>query len=105
MSWKDLIQHETERLTLPWLGGRALMARDRSFRVAGPLPREMGWYAFEATSARSVRLQASASPDTSVLSWISLGYLVGDRFLRDDVRVDTDPVALLTRSSRVHLIE
>jgi hypothetical protein len=34
-----------------------------------------------------------------------VGYLVGDRLVRDDVRVDTDPAQLIGLTERVHLVE
>ena len=105
MAWRDLIARDVDLVTLPWTGGRALGARHRHFRIEGRLPVDVGWYVFELVSARRLRLREPAAPDESSLGWGSAGYLVGDRFLTDDVRVDTDPAKLITVSERAHLVE
>lgn len=107
MSWRDLLQAADEFVTLPWVGGRSLRTMARSFQLEGPLPREHGWHRFRIEKARVLRY---ARPDTGwdaplLLAWPCVGYLVGDRLVRDDVRVATDPAQLVTLTERVHLVE
>ena len=105
MSWRDLIQRDVDLVTLPWTGGRELGARHRHFRLEGCLPVEVGWYVFELVSARGLRLREPAAPDEAALSWGVAGYLVGDRFMTDAVRVETEPAKLIALSERAHLVE
>jgi hypothetical protein len=104
MSWRDLLQKPEELVTLPWIGGRVLRTLDRTFKLDGGLPAELGWYDFRVT-ARSLRLAKAAEPSESSLGWVTAGYLVGDRLIADGVRVETDPAKLISCSERVHLIE
>lgn len=104
MSWRDLLQRPEELVTLPWIGGRVVRTLDRTFKLEGRLPEELGWYVFRV-SARSLRLVEVAEPRESTLQWVTAGYLVGDRLIADEVRVETDPAKLVGCSERVHLIE
>lgn len=104
MSWKDLLQTTEEIVRLPWLGGRSVRTWDRAFTLDGPLPDEFGWYSFRV-SGRTLRVVRSVDPWAPVLRWSAVGYLVGDRLVPDDVRVETDPAKLIACAERVHLIE
>jgi|SRR5688572_25561506 len=105
MGWRDLLQATEEIVRLPWVGGRTVRTWQRSFKLAGPLPAEHGWYAFRVPTARVVRVERPVPPFPASLRWAAAGYLVGDRLVPDDVRVETDPRRLLACSERVHLLE
>lgn len=107
MTWRELLQTADESVTLPWVGGRALQTLDRSFRLEGPLPPEHGWYSFRVERARVLRFFGPALPWDAplLLAWVCVGYLVGDRLVCDDVRVETDPAQLVDLTEHVHLVE
>jgi hypothetical protein len=104
MSWRNLLQSSEEFVQLPWIAGRQLRTAERVFRLEGPLPEEQGWFLFRV-SGRSVRLVRAAELSEPSLGWQTAGYLVGDRLVPDDVRVELDPNALLGCSERIHLVE
>lgn len=105
MSWRDLLQVADEVVTLPWVGGRTLRTRDRTFQLEGALPREHGWHAFRVVKARVLRHARPTVAPEGGLGWVATGYLVGDRLVRDDVRVETDPSQLVALTERVQLVE
>lgn len=107
MTWRDLLQAEDEFVTLPWVGGRALRTVHRSFQLEGPQPQEHGWHSFRVVKARVLRHSGPAVPWDAqrLLAWPCVGYLVGDRLVRDDVRVETSPTQLVALTERVHLVE
>ena len=79
MSWRDLLQTETEETVVyPWVGGRSLQTFNRTWKIEGRLPREHGWHEF-IVSSRTAKLKGKA--DAGELKFIRAGYLVGDRFL------------------------
>lgn len=88
MGWEDLLDEGSERV-LPWYGFRQVHDAERSWTIAGPRLPEHGWYRFETSGGRNayakdVELQ---EPD---LSWaddqpLLRGYLVGDRFISDNI--------------------
>jgi hypothetical protein len=103
MSWRDLLQAVDETLSYPWTGGRTLRGSDdRRLTVEGRLPREYGWCTFKV-SGRKARYTSPAEPQP--LGFKVLGYLVGDRFISDGVRVDPDPQTIATFSEPVHILE
>ena len=64
MGWADLLQKEEASVTVPWTGGRRLVAGDRSFQVEGDLPREHGWHAFLVKGGRTATWSGAATaPD------------------------------------------
>lgn len=105
MGWRDLLQTTAEIVRLPWVGGRAIRTWERVFNLEGPLPEEHGWYAFRAVSPRRVVMERRVEPNPAALKWSAVGYLVGDRVIPDDARVETDPAKLVACSSRVHLLD
>lgn len=105
MGWRDLLHTTEEVLRLPWLGGRSVRTWDRAFTLEGPLPPEHGWYTFRVPSARTVRLERPIQPYVETLRRVGVGYLVGDRIIPDDARVETDTEKLVACSARVHLLE
>ncbi len=103
MSWRDLIAKPDEKVTLPWLGGRALHSGSRSWEISGRLPKDFGWYTFDLLGRTcSNPIPNEAQP---ILSHVVKGYLVGDRVIPDGVRVEPDPSDIVRRSERVFLVE
>jgi hypothetical protein len=88
----------------PWVSGRILTINGRTWKIEGRLPREAGWYKFK-TKAREARLDGPAEADLEALRDIVYGYLVGDRIVADDTRVDPNPAKITEVSETVYLIE
>lgn len=104
MGWRDLLQAENERATVPWVGGRSLRTFDRTWQINGKLPREHGWCEFDL-KGREATLRGPVEAPGGVLRDFVRGYLVGDRIVPDGVRVPTEASGVLEVSERVHLIE
>lgn len=106
MSWKDLIAAEDKRV-LPWTGGRSISDKGRSWNIVGKLPREHGWYTFNLGGGRKATLvgQAEQDPSYDEGRGTVVGYLVGNRIIPDDARVDPDPKKLAEQTQEVHLVE
>lgn len=104
MGWRDLLQKEGEQLVLPWIGGRILRQNEQTWSIDGRLPQEFGWYTFKL-DGRKVRLGGAADPNPDALQHLVRGYLVGDRLVPDDVRVDPEPKKIVSFSKPVHLLE
>lgn len=104
MGWKDLIQKPDETNVFAWVGGRSLRSGSRTWTLEGRLPLEYGWYEF-TLDRRSSRLKGPALPKVEDLQNPIAGYLVGDRLIPDNVRVDPDPKEIIHFSETVHLIE
>lgn len=104
VGWKDLLQKPNETIALPWVGGRELRSATRTWNIAGALPAEHGWRTFEL-QGRTAVTKLEAEPAPYQLDHMVLGYLVGDRLVPDDSRVDPDPRKIATCSERVHLLE
>jgi len=104
MGWRDLLQTGDERVTLPWLGGRTLYSAQQRWSIEGRLPREHGWHTFKIVN-REARAEGPADPQPDLLQHSVRGYLVGDRIVADDVRVDPDPRRIVEFSETVHLLD
>jgi hypothetical protein len=105
MSWRDLLQAENERVVLPWLGGRSLRSRTRTWTIEGRLPPEFGLYSFKI-NGRTARVEAeSAEARDALFPSLIRGFLVGDRLILDDVRVDPDPKKIVALSEPVFLLD
>lgn len=104
MGWRDLLQAEDDTIVSPWVGGRSLRHGDRTWTIDGRLPEEHGWYRFRLKN-RSARVDAPCDPEPGVLRNARLGYLVGDRFVADDARVDPDPMKIIEFSEPIQLVE
>lgn len=106
MSWQALLNSGGDRI-LPWLGGREIHSKDRTWVVEGRLPREYGWYTFTTTSGRKATLKGEAEPDFDFEQGhpVLRGYLVGDRFIPDDARVDPNPAKLIDQTEPVFCVE
>lgn len=106
MGWRDLLQSEDERIVLPWIGGRELRSFSRKWTLAGPQPREHGWYSFTILKGRTATLHETAEPQITQLGGVHAGYLVGDHFATEHFidRVVIEPQDVAKRLPRVHLI-
>jgi hypothetical protein len=104
MGWRDLLQKAGETLVSPWVGGRILRHGERTWTIDGELPEEHGWYTFEVTGRKATVTDAAENP-SGALGHCVRGYLVGDRILGDEVRVDPDPAKIVGCSEPVHLLE
>lgn len=107
MGWEDLLAAEETR-ALPWLGGRGLSYRGRTWKIEGRrLPPEHGWYGFKITGSRVARFEGPAEPDPDIEQGhkVVRGYLVGDRLIPDTARVDTDPTKLVEQTIPVFMVE
>lgn len=108
MGWQDLLGSGGERV-LPWTGGRQVHSQDRTWSIKGRLPLEYGWYVFDTTSGRHACLKGRepVEMDLDYDQGMTLlrGYLVGDRFIPDDARVDPDPAKLIEQTEPVFCVE
>lgn len=104
MSWRDLLQTDDERITLPWIGDRVLHSEDRTWQIGGRLPREFGWCSW-MIKGRHVFAPEETEPELEILKHRVKGYLVGDHIVSDDATVDPDPVRIIDYAERVYLIE
>lgn len=104
MGWKDLLQTEGETVIAPWVEGKVLRSVDRTWMIEGRRPPEPGWHRFSIT-ARKARWQEGVDAQPEMLVDVQHGYLVGDRLVRNDARVDPDPARIAEQSEPVHLVE
>ena len=104
MTWRTLLQKESEVLASPWVGGRVLRSGSRTWKIEGPLPPEHGWAKF-TLQGRTARWVGPCDPAPEGLGHKVVGFLVGDRLVRSDSRVDPDPKKIVGESERVHLID
>lgn len=107
MGWQDLLAEDEDRV-LPWVGGRTLYWAGRTWTVRGPLPPEFGWYCFRVNGGRNTELtdQTPAPPQPEPPgAKVLRGYLVGDRLVPDNARVDPDPGRILEQTQAVALVE
>lgn len=103
MGWRDLLQAADETIVLPWVGGKTLRSKDRTFRLK-VRPPEHGWHTF-TLNGREASWKAPADADQSLLGYKVRGYLVGDRIVPDGARVDPDPTRIHAYAERVHFLE
>jgi hypothetical protein len=103
MGWRDLLETNSN-IAMPWTGGRSLCLNGQVWNIEQRLPIEYGWYSF-ATSGRKAKLNSTIDPNINILGNIVTGYLVGDRLVRDDARVDPDPKTIIDHSEQVFLVE
>lgn len=106
MGWQDLLASGGDRV-LPWFGGRKVHSHDRTWTIMGRLPKEHGWYSFQTTAARECSLKGPADREPAYETGhkIVRGFLVGDRFIPDDARVDPDPAKLIDQTEEVFCVE
>jgi hypothetical protein len=105
MTWRDLLQTERETIVFPWVGGKSLRwTDDRVWTIEGRFPREFGWHEF-GIQGRKAKVLRPVPAEPGSLSRKVRGYLVGDRIVPDDARVDPDPTKITAGSEAVYLIE
>lgn len=108
MGWQDLLSSDggCEKV-LPWIGGKQLYNRDETWIINGELPVEHGWYVFKVYNNRKAELKSVSDPDPNFEENQKTvkGYLVGDRLIPDNVRVDPDPDKLIDQTHLVFLVE
>ena len=104
MGWKDLLQTGDEKVTLPWLGGGTLYSAAQRWSIEGRHPKEYGWHTFKIAN-RSARVEGPADARPDLLQHSVRGYLVGDRIVADDARVDPDPKRIVEHSEQVFLLD
>lgn len=106
MRWQDLLLRTPESRVLPWVGGRRLVDRDRTFRLAGSLPNEHGWHRFAVGGGRTVLHLGPAEPDPAFDEGREglVGVLVGNRLIPDAAAVVPDPHRLIDQTVLVHLV-
>ena len=107
MGWEDLLADRDLRV-LPWTGGRKVARGRRAWKIRGELPAEHGWYSFEVSGGRWASVAGEAEPDPDGFEQghpTRRGYLVGNRLIPDDARVDPDPARLVEQTVQVYLVE
>lgn len=104
--WENLLESE-EIMALPWVGGRQIHYKNRTWKIAGRLPNEFGWYNFALSGGRDATLKGKAdpNPDFETDHQLLHGYLVGNRFIPDTARVDSDPDKLIEQTVSVFLAD
>lgn len=102
MGWRDLLTTKGGTETLPWTGGRSLHSASRRYKL-GRRPREFGWYTFTIEGNEAVDPQP-ADPVPDLLGGAVAGYLVGDRLVPDDTRIDPDPGKIIDHSEKVYVL-
>jgi hypothetical protein len=106
MGWRDLLETEGNSITLPWTGGRSLCLNGQVWNIENRLPIEHGWYSFTISGRKATRYEISAAgANPNILTNIVTGYLVGDRLVPDDSRVDPDPKTIAAHSEKVFLVD
>ncbi len=103
MTWRTLLQ-TGETMVLPWIGGRVLRSGDRVWNLNGMAPTDYGWFEFQPNARLAKLVRAVDAQPERLGHWV-VGYLVGDRIISDDARVDPDPKTIADCSERVHLID
>ncbi|MFA6234308.1 MAG: hypothetical protein WC824_09050, partial [Bacteroidota bacterium] len=105
-SWRDLLSEKVE-ITLPWTGGRSVSCRDRSWNIQGKTPREFGWYRFQIDGGRVATLLGPTDADPGFGEGCTpiKGFLVGNRLIPDNARVDPDPNKIADQTLEVFLSE
>lgn len=103
MGWKDLLEHSHTEMIFPWVGQLDLRQGPRLWSLveSPPVDVEYGWHAF-ALKGRLARYLRPAEPRS--LNFFEVGYLVCDRLVRDDIDSKINPMELLEKSQKVHLL-
>jgi len=108
VAWEDLLADNLDLRVLPWTGGRKVADLGRAWKIRGALPPEHGWYEFEVSGGQRATLRGPGEPDLDRFEQghpLTRGYLVGNRLIPDDARVDPDPARLVQQTVPVFLVE
>lgn len=104
VNWRDLLGDGDERVVVsPWLGGRSVRVGSRAWRLHGRLPPTPGWYRFQVDGRRAELLE-EAEPEPDKLAFVQRGFVVGNRFVADHARVDTNPASIVQSSEPIGLV-
>lgn len=106
VTWESLLSANVT-LALPWTGSDSVHSCDRSWKILPPLPPEHGWYEFEITGGRTAAAKSLALPPFGFEDEYDQvkGYVIGDRFIPDGVRVVADPSRLVSQTVPLHLVD
>jgi hypothetical protein len=102
--WRELLSKPGETIVSAWVGGRELRSGVQTWTIDGRLPRQEGWYRF-GIEGRRARVKEAVEPETDSLRHLCRGYLVGDRLVGDEQRIDPDPSLIVESSETVHLLD
>lgn len=104
--WENLLESESI-MALPWVGGRQVHYKNRTWTITGHLPVEFGWYNFAVSGGRdaSVKGPAEANPDFESDHQVLRGYLVGSRFIPDTARIEVNPDKLIEQTVTAFLTD
>ena len=108
MGWQDLLTPQEETRVLPWFGGRRVHSHDRTWTIKGRLPPEHGWYTFAVTGGREATFKGGSverDPDYEKGHKVVRGFLVGDRLIRSDARVEPDPHKIIEQTTEVFCVD
>ena len=108
MGWADFLTPEGgDEQVLPWTGGRTVTDGQRTWRIQGRRPDEHGWYTFRTSGGRKASLVGPADINLEFEDGRPLikGYLVGERLIPDDARVDPNPDKLVEQTEPVYIVE
>jgi hypothetical protein len=104
MGWRDLLS-ASQTLILPWVGGRRLRKDEEVWTLERMLPQEHCWASFVCGTSRKAVYEGASNPNPEILKFQVIGYLVGNRLVPDDARVDPDPLKIADQTEEVYLIE
>lgn len=85
------------------MGGTILHGPNQSWKIRARPPNH-GWFTFRI-EGRTVHSPVPTDPLPEILRHSVRGYLVGDRLVSDQARVDPDPFRIGEASERVHLLD
>lgn len=107
MDWRDLLEEPDSYRSLPWFGFRRVHTPTRTWTIQGDLPPEHGWYTFRTDGGRYCTfVQPSAlDPEYALGNAMKRGYLVGNRFIPNSVRIVPDPAKLVEQTEQVYCVE
>jgi len=105
MGWQDLLTNSNETFTFPWVGGRSIRRGEQVWQLEGKLPPEHGWSLMDCRSNRKAKYTGAGTSSLDVLKHVVRGYLVGNRLVADDARVDPDPMKIAEQAEEVFLVD
>lgn len=108
MGWEELLSEgKPAAKVMPWFGFKTVHNSERTWTIQGAQPPEHGWYRFEAKGGRYCLWVGNANhdPDYAKGQRVLSGYLIGNRFIPDDARVDPNPDKLVEQTRQVYCVE
>jgi len=104
MGWQDHLQIKEELLSIPWVGGRSLQTKNRTWKIKGTLPSEHGWYTFYVKN-RIANLKSESDSNEEIFYEYITGYLVGGRLVTDDTQTKFSIEEMSSNFEFVYLIQ